>query len=586
MEFLENFILFCCCFHFEFVKSSHSGPFINLALESKHITASSVAFGFSKSAVTDGKRVGYFERKSTVLMTKLEENPWIQVDFEAVNINREGEISAIRVYMAESECSRTLTASKSKIGKCMSSKFSDMQKAQNVRFELSFNEANYSILSHTFSAPRAIYTWIFPDSYERMESKEILSVRISTLSDKGGEKVQLAVSEIEVYTKKTVFSPQKCGRCREKHHIGESCLENVLYSTRFFPWVQESSILCGYENVRESIREIQSGCRSKSIQSVLPGPDGKGAGLGSTLFWLTGGFSDAFIQRRASVFSGTFNYAENKFCASRKLFGKLECYFEPMSSCSLKMTQNLNQMNNSSARNLLSRLYRDGPPKDKRFDIIPKVEVVPNNNLFLWRSEQIRWLTRLNSETKSLIDLENKKKSLNFTKGNMIGMHIRHGDGCKHGRRKQHGCKPLLSYIFEARALRDMYGQDVRKIFLATDSGEIIQETAHFEPEFSFVYLHDMDRDKYDSGTKIESRMQSDSIDSHALMLETLTDMFLLSECDYFVTHQASALSRVSLSLASTRLGHLPPYVSMDGPWCYHWKMCCDVKPSGDQKTC
>jgi len=191
-----------------------------------------------------------------------------------------------------------------------------------------------------------------------------------------------------------------------------------------------------------------------------------------------------------------------------------------------------------------------------------------------------------NAETKSLIDIENKKKSLNFTKGNMIGMHIRHGDGCKHGRRKQHGCKPLLSYILEARALRDMYGQDVRKIFLATDSGEIIQETAHFEPEFSFVYLHDMDRDKYDSGTKIESRMQSHSIDSHAIMLETLTDMFLLSECDHFVTHQASALSRVSLSLASTRLGHLPPYVSMDGPWCYHWKMCCDVKPSGDQKTC
>ena len=146
MEFLENFILFCCCFHFEFVKSSHSGPFINLALESKHITASSVAFGFSKSAVTDGKRVGYFERKSTVLMTKLEENPWIQVDFEPVNINQEGEISAIRVYMAESECSRTLTASKSKIGKCMSSKFSDMQRLR--MFALNYYSMKQTLLSY------------------------------------------------------------------------------------------------------------------------------------------------------------------------------------------------------------------------------------------------------------------------------------------------------------------------------------------------------------------------------------------------------------------------------------------------------
>jgi len=576
----------------EFVvaKSGQSGPFINLALKSKHITASSVAFGFSKSAVTDGKRVGYLERKSSVLMTNLEKNPWIKVDLvsEYNHTIQEGEIYAIRVFIGESECSTTLSTIKSKIGSCRSGKFSNIHVAQNFRFEL-LNKANAAILSHTYSTPRATYTWILPESYKRMETKEISSVRISMLSDvvdnKKGEKVHLAVSEVEVYVKNPAFSSSRCRRCRGEHHIGESCLENVLYSTRFFPWMQETSLLCGYETVRESIREIQSGCRSKSIQSVLPGPSGKGAGLGSTLIWLTGGFSDAFVKRKTSVFAGSLNYAENKFCLSRKLFGKLECYFEPLSSCSPEKAQRVNEMKISSARNLLSRLYRDGPPKDKRFDIIPKFKV-PNNNLFLWRSEQLRWLTRLNSETKTLINLGNKKKILNFTKGKMIGMHIRHGDGCKHGRRKQHGCKPLLSYILEARALQDMYGQDVRKIFLATDSVDIVQQTTNFEPEFTFVYLSDMNRTKYDSGTKIESRMQTHTIDSHALMLETLTDMFLLSECDYFVTHQASALSRVSLSLASTRLGHLPPYVSMDGPWCYHWRMCCDVKPTGDQKTC
>ena len=144
----------------------------------------------------------------------------------------------------------------------------------------------------------------------------------------------------------------------------------------------------------------------------------------------------------------------------------------------------------------------------------------------------------------------------------------------------------LSCHIMKARALRDIYGQDINKIFLATDSDEILRQTILFETEFSFVYLKELNRSKYDSGTKIESRMQNHEIDSHTIMLEMLSDMYLLSECDYFVTHQASAMSRLSLSLASTRLGYLPPYISMDGPWCYHWRMCCDVKPNGEQKTC
>jgi len=168
----------------------------------------------------------------------------------------------------------------------------------------------------------------------------------------------------------------------------------------------------------------------------------------------------------------------------------------------------------------------------------------------------------------------------------MIGMHVRQGECCKHGPRKQHGCKSLLNYVTEARVLRDMYDQHVNRIFLATDSDEIIKETVYFEPEFAFVYLKDMQRVVYDSASKIENRIQNHVVDSHKIMLETLSDMFLLSECDCFVTHQASALSRLALSLASTRLQHLPQFISLDGPWCYNWRLCCDVKPSSDQKTC
>ena len=325
-------------------------------------------------------------------------------------------------------------------------------------------------------------------------------------------------------------------------------------------------------------------CRNRLTQVVLPGPNGKGAGFGSTVIWLAGSFSEAFRDRRTSVFSGSFNYAENNYCYSQGLYGRFDCYFEAISSCSRNKRNKIGRTSNSK-RNILPKLYRDGPPKDKRFDIIPKVKGL-KNNIFLWRSEQLRWLTRPNKMTRDLLDLERKKELLKFKNGRMIGMHVRQGDGCKHGRRKQHGCKSLLSYIVEARTLRDMYGQHVNNIFLATDSEAIIRETTFFEPEFSFVFMKDMKRSSYDSTTKIESRIQKRAVDSHEIMLETLTDMYLLSECDYFVTHQASALSRLSLSLASTRLSYLPPYISLDGPWCYHWRMCCDVKPNGEQKTC
>ena len=52
------------------------------------------------------------------------------------------------------------------------------------------------------------------------------------------------------------------------------------------------------------------------------------------------------------------------------------------------------------------------------------------------------------------------------------------------------------------------------------------------------------------------------------------------------MTHQASTMSRIALQLAMLRLKHVPPYISMDGPWCYHWRMCCDVQPNGKQTTC
>ena len=194
-------------------------------------------------------------------------------------------------------------------------------------------------------------------------------------------------------------------------------------------------------------------------------------------------------------------------------------------------------------------------------------------------------MLRLNQHTKTILNLENRKRQLGFQKGRTIGINVRHGDGCLHGRRKQHGCRSLSDYLMEARTIRDLYGKTNDVIFLATDSAAIIDDAKNYRNEFTFIFQH-IERNILQSRIKIESRLEKRELDPHELMVATLIDIFLLSECDYMITHQTSSLSRIALQLATVRLGYVPPYVSMDGPWCYHWRMCCDVKSDGRQSTC
>jgi len=50
-------------------------------------------------------------------------------------------------------------------------------------------------------------------------------------------------------------------------------------------------------------------------------------------------------------------------------------------------------------------------------------------------------------------------------------------------------------------------------------------------------------------------------------------------QADFFVGHFASNLSRLAYMLAAARAGPVP-FASVDGPWCYHWRMCCELSLS------
>ena len=65
------------------------------------------------------------------------------------------------------------------------------------------------------------------------------------------------------------------------------------------------------------------------------------------------------------------------------------------------------------------------------------------------------------------------------------------------------------------------------------------------------------------------------AIPPRAVALPALLDVDLLARCAALVLHLGSNLSRLALALRAARAGALPPYISLDGGWCPHWRMCC-----------
>ena len=556
----------------EFIKDGAS--FSKIAFHSSSFQVSSVARGTVISSLADGNRHGFYDKKNTFFSTQYESSPWINVNLNHVNEIDRSNIRLVRLFKAENRCETRLSLHRNPTCALRADKFSFTPK-ENLKLTINLLTVHGKEISwKEFTSPRGVYAFNVPESWN---ASEVAFINISLVSST--VKARLSLSEVEVYAKVHDKEIKKC----KSNFIGDSCSENILYTSRYLPLVKETELFSNSLSIESRIRHIQEGaCNRMAVEHTLPGPLGKGAGFGSTVFWRTGSFSEAFASKRPEVFDGSFNYAENSYCKKQHAYGKFECYFE--AHCICNSTLNIRGDKYSAQRNMLPWNRRAGPPRDGRFDIVPSI--VKKEGIFVWRSHQIRWLLRLNSKTKTLLNFDEIMKELGFKeKKKTIGVHIRHGDGCLHGRRKQHGCKPLSAYIAEARTLQDMYGKEIRRIFIATDSQQIIRETDDFKDEFDFIYQN-FNRDKYNTNRKIENQFQQNVLDKHEVMLETLGDIFLLSECDFLVTHQASALSRIVLSLTSVRLGYIPPYVSLDGPWCYHWRMCCDVRPNGQQSTC
>ena len=135
--------------------------------------------------------------------------------------------------------------------------------------------------------------------------------------------------------------------------------------------------------------------------------------------------------------------------------------------------------------------------------------------------------------------------------------------------------------------IRTLSENTANRVFLATDD-DVFLRNVRSSPaanEFEFVNVN-MDRSVYAASRLIERRTElytEKSSVADEMTLQALTDIFLLAEADAFIGHFLSNLSRLAIELSAVEKGFVPPFVSVDGQWCRHWKFA-DEKRARNKK--
>ncbi|KAJ1476618.1 hypothetical protein T484DRAFT_1965230 [Baffinella frigidus] len=197
---------------------------------------------------------------------------------------------------------------------------------------------------------------------------------------------------------------------------------------------------------------------------------------------------------------------------------------------------------------------------------------------------------RFTPEMEKSLDLDAKMDAMGLKGQPYIGVHVRRGDSCVKWKALfgATGCLGVEQHMSHVRLMAHRYS--VWKVFVATDDPSILQQLQQGLPELSVVgvsdfsaVLYEMERTK-DEWT--EDRLRKGELDRSALLRATLTDLMLLARSRFLVAHFASNLSRLAYSLASAHWGGPIPFISVDGAWCYHWQMCCEVDAEGRSHMC
>ena len=258
--------------------------------------------------------------------------------------------------------------------------------------------------------------------------------------------------------------------------------------------------------------------------------------------------------------------------------GAFSCYLQPWSSCQGRAPSEAEGGAAAAPDGVAAREAAFYVPETliNHFYFVPAKYRA--RGIFWWRMVQMQYLLRLNQRTKQEVDLASARRDIGYSKP-IIGLHVRRGDSC-HTTLRRNKCVPLTRHLEAVLVMSARY--NISKVFVATDDTSALEHLRAQAPDLDFISLPSYDRSNLQSGDNVwlENRLLQGDLSGHQLLLFTLRDLALLSEADVFVGHFASNLSRLAFLKATFLQGSPPPFISVDGPWCPHWRMCCKLSAS------
>lgn len=146
-----------------------------------------------------------------------------------------------------------------------------------------------------------------------------------------------------------------------------------------------------------------------------------------------------------------------------------------------------------------------------------------------------------------------------------IGVHIRSGDACSKYQelKKKRTCDSLHVFIPNITAMAKAYG--IVDVFLASDGGANIFNATRAYPQFSW-HFREADATSLDID---KEHFQRNSTFPFQVAAHALIDTILLSEAAALIGKMTSNIFRASFELAVGRQQCVPPYISLDAPWCF-----------------
>mmetsp|Transcript_35000 Transcript_35000/g.99196 ORF Transcript_35000/g.99196 Transcript_35000/m.99196 type:complete len:599 (-) Transcript_35000:199-1995(-) len=529
----------------------------------------------SSPYANDGIQRGFFGQKE-VTATAVEDSPWLRVDLGQVRV-----VVAAELWVPLNPCASL----KQMLKKCPQGMPVSSSQPLEVILE---GQNSEHLATHTITEQVPVFAWDrvhiaaryvkfhLPGPLRQLHATEV--------------KVWVADPDMQLCTERSCSGgkcicvgegcPRQLCRCDPSRLGTEDCMTDPKKDWRYMPLqtagpseMWKPALWQRLMGELHALQAPEKKCNGEVFNGLI-GAGARGAGLASTLHFVTGQLSEAYFKGRPFVFGGHFNYAGTKHCKRKGMLGDFDCYFEAFSggSClevkdqARKGFKGIKVNPKQPNRCAIGRLCNDVG----HFKRVPEDEY-GEQGLFWWRTAMAAHLLRVNQDTSRALALVELKRRIGF-RHPIVGVHVRHGDAC-HTTLRKGRCKGLETYLPEIRLMARRY--NTTRVYLATDDPAVVEDTKRF-PEFQFVFP-DFNRDVLNSKQQIEYRKSlwdGSNDDGHSIMLSSLVDLLLLAESDFLILHLLSNMSRLALELSAAYHLRVPPYISMDGPWCHHWKMC------------